>query len=306
MGVHQERYRLMASTDYQLEYRGLVMGLGTNYSLLAVEGLEDDEVRMGDATLPRRGGDVAGLHVPAGREIILDISVKGEKDSQTLRDDIQNLIDVFQHNDFEFKLFFKEPGFEARRFVWARPSGRVFVRNPRTPFMPQFKVRLKLADPRTYREGANTALLQDYDAGGGGAEYDVTEYGREYSVDTSSQVTVRNDGNARSWPVIQFFGPTTGTVTQVTLTNVTTGNAVVFDTTILTGQTLTADMEAIEVVRSSETPAVRLGATNKYAEWAQPREPLYLVPGDNILRFEITGGTSTDGTASITYRDTWL
>ena len=90
------------------------------------------------------------------------------------------------------------------------------------------------------------------------------------------------------------------------MTNVTTGVASVHATTLLTGQTLTADMDAIVAVRPSTLSAVRLGATNKYGEWSQPRTPFYLAPGNNELRFEISGGTSTDGTAAITYRDTWL
>ena len=234
------------------------------------------------------------------------MAIKGEKGSQALRDDMQALHDAFQHSASEYKLYFEEPGFASRRYVWARPAGRVSKRTPRQPFLPQYKLRLKLADPRAYEEFANTALLANYDASGGGADYDVTEYGREYTVDKSSQVTVHNGGNANAWPVLKFFGPGTGTITQVTMTNITTGVATVHDTTLLTGQTLTADMDAIIAVRNTGLHVVRLGTTNKYSEWAQPRTPFYLAPGDNILRFEITGGTSTDGTASVSYRDTWL
>ncbi len=293
-------------TNYQVEYRGLTMGLGTSFHITGLDGLEDDDVRNGDAEIPRLGGDIPGLHVPSGRDVILEVLVKGTKGSDALRADMQALIDAFQHSEDQHQLYFEEPGMGGRRYVWARPTGRSSNRDPRQPFMPKFKLRLTLADPRTYEENSNQALLQNYDAAGGGMDYDVEEYGREYTVDTSSQVTVNNAGNAKAYPILSFYGPTVGTVTQVTITNITTGEVTVHDTTILTGQTLTADMHAIITVDTGDTHPIRLGSVNRYSEWAQPRQPLWLVPGDNILRFEITGGTSTDATAALVYRDTWL
>jgi len=297
----------MASVDYQVEYRGLVMGLGTDYHIVKLDGLEEDIVRMGDSTIPRAGGDIQGLHVPAARQITLDVIVKGVKGSQAQRDSVQDLIDAFQHADDTNEFFFQEPGFADRRFVYARAAGRSSDRDPRSPFVQRFKLRLKLADPRAYEEFENQGSLTNYDAAGGGMDYDVVEYGREYSVDTSSQTTLTNNGNAKAWPVLRFYGPTVGTITELTLTNITTGQAAqVFSSTLLTGQILTADMDAIVTVRPSDLHVVRLGATNKFTEWDQPRDPFYLQAGENVLRFEISGGSSTDGICTVTYRDTWL
>ena len=297
----------MASTDYQVEYRGLVMGLGTNFHIVGLDGLEEDAVRMGDSTIPRAGGDIQGLHVPAARQITLDVIVNGVKGSQAQRDDVQALIDAFQHSDEAHNFYFQEPGFVGRRYVLARAAGRAQARDPRAPFTPRFKLRLKLADPRAYEENTNQGNLTDYDAGGGGMDYDVVEYGREYTVDTSNQTTLTNAGNAKAWPVLRFYGPTVGTITEVTLTNISTGQAAtVFSSTLLTGQILVADMDAIVAVRSTGLHVVRLGATNKFTEWDQPRDPFYLQAGENVLRFEISAGTSVDGLCTVTYRDTWL
>lgn len=293
--------------DYQFEFRGLTMGLGTDYHIVAVSGLEDDVVRSGDSTIPRAGGDIPGLHVPSSRHVVLDVIVKGEKDSQAFRDNVQALVDAFQHSEDTYHLYYQEPGYASRRFLRARSAGRTSKRDPRWPFLAMHKVRLKVADPRAYEEFSNTANLTHYDATGGGTDYDVTEYGKEFTVDASNQVSVNNAGNTKAWPLLRFYGPTTGTITQLTLTNITSGQAAtVFDSTLLTGQILTADMEAIVTVTPSDLHVIRLGAVNKFTEWAQPRDPFYLVPGDNTLRFEITGGTSTDGLCAITYRDTWL
>jgi len=295
----------MAGVDYQYEYRGLTFGMGTDYPIISVEGLEDDAVRMGDAVIPRRGGDIQGLHVAASRSIVMEIGVRGTPGSTTMRAKIQALIDAFQHSDDAHALKFQEPGMD-QRYVSARPVGRVAKRNGRYKFTAVHKVRLKLADPRTYAVVGDSEILPHYSATGGGLDYAITDYGKDYTVDASSEVVVTNDGNADAYPVLQFFGPTVGTVTQVTLTNTTTDESVVFDTTILTGQILTADMHSIVTVAPSDQHVVRLGSTNKYSEWAQPRTPFKLVAGDNVLRFEITGGTSTDATCAVNFKDTWL
>lgn len=294
--------------DYQVEYRGLTMGLGTDFSIVSLTGLEADEVRLGDTQIPRAGGDIPGLHVPSARFIEMEVVAGGEKDSQAHRDNVQALVDAFQHSDTTHKFYFEEPGMGGRRYVNARPAGRFSNRDPRWPFFAKHTVRLKVADPRTYEEFQNTGQVSNYDATGGGTDYDVTEYGKEFTVDSSAQTIVRNNGNTKAWPILKFYGPISGTITQLTLTNITSGQpATVFDSTLLTGQILTADMEAVVTVKPSGLFVVRLEPnTNRYSEWAQPRDPFYLVPGDNTLRFEITGGTSTDGICTVTYRDTWL
>lgn len=296
-------------SDYQFEYRGLTMGLGTDYAITEIDGLEEDSVIIGDSSIPRNDGDIPGLHFAAGRQIEMTVVVRGDKGTQTHRDKVQALIDAFQHSESgTHKLLWQEPGFVARRFVYARPAGRAAQRDPRSPFYSTHKLRLKLSDPRAYREAQVISNLADYDPSGGGLDYAITEYGKDYAGTTGGELVLTNNGNAKAWPIIQFYGPTTGTITQVTLTNTTTGQAPqVFDTTITTGQILTADMDAIVTVRhGTGLHVVRLGTTNKFSEWAQPRDPFYLQPGDNIIRFEISGGTSTDGTCSISFRDTWL
>jgi len=296
----------MASSDYQIEYRSLVMGLGTNYHISSIDGLEDDAVRIGDAAIPRAGGDIPGLHVASSRQIVLNVRVIGDRGSDALRDDIQALIDAFQHADDEYPLYFKEPGFDDRRFVWARPAGRVSRRDPRQPFLPSFTLRLKLADPRAYRETADQDTLIVYSASGGGMDYDVTDYGKDYTVDPAAEVVMVNDGNAKAWPLIRFYGPTVGTIDEVTLTNVTTGGELVLATSILSSQILTVDMHNIVTVKPSDEHVIRLGSTNKYTDWQQPREPFYLQPGSNTLRYEVTSGTSTDAICVVTFNDTWL
>jgi len=295
--------------DYQLEYRGLLMGKGTPYHVTMITGLEDDEVRLGDVPIPRAGGDIQGLHVASSRQVMLNVFVKGDKDSQEQRDRVQALIDAFQHSDDAHAFYFLEPGFSERRYLWARPAGRASKRDPRYPFLPGFTLRLRLADPRASRETADQDTLIVYSATGGGLDYDIgsgaTPYAKDYTVDPATEVVMQNSGNAKAWPLLRFYGPTVGTVTAVKVTNVTTGKSVELATTILTGQVLTVNMNRIVTVAPGEGHVINLDATNKYTDWQQPRDPFYLAPGSNTLRFEVTG-SSTDALCVITFNDTWL
>ena len=308
MGVDEAWSReLMASlADYQFEYRGLKMGKGTDYAVTKAEGLEDLNARVADEALPRADGDIQGLHTAAGKSLGLEVRVRGAKDSQDLRDKVQALHTAFQHGDTADPFYWREPGFIDERFMWGRPVGRAQVRDARSAFQPGVMVRIKAADPRIYADVQQNKNLVVYSASGGGMDFDEEEYPKEFAADASSLVIANNRGNTKAWPLLRFYGPISGTVTEVTITNSTAGIASVFTTTILTGQILSADMRRIVTAVPGDDPYVALDGSNRYGDWNLPREPFYLLPGDNELRFEVTGGTSTDALCVVTYRDTWL
>lgn len=292
--------------DYQFEYNGLQFGMGTDYSLAKIDGLEDLNARMGDAALPRGDGDIGGLHTASGKELVAEIYVKGQKGTQELRDKVQALHTAFQHRTDALPFFWREPGFTDERYLWARPIGRAQARNPRTAHQPNMLVRLKVADPRIYGDAQKNVNVALYDAGGGGMDFPEEEFGMEFTGDSSTSVIADNLGNARAYPLLRFYGPGTGTVTEVTLTNSTTGQTAVFSTTILSGQILSANMRRIVTADTGDDPYISLDGSSRYGDWNLPRDPFYLEAGQNELRFEVTGGTSTDALCVVTFRDTWL
>ena len=296
----------MASiSDYQVEYNGLALGLGTNYSLVKLEGVEDMDARQGDLAIPRADGDIAGLHTQAAKQIVCEVLVKGEKGTQEHRDRVQALHDAFQIREQATQFYWREPGFSDERYLWARPIGRVQMRDPRSAHQPSMLVRLKVADPRIYGDAQKNKNVGVYSASGGGMDFPEVEFGKDFSADPSAETIAHNGGNANAYPLLRFYGPETGTVTEVTLTNSTTGQTAVFTTTMLTGQILSADMRRIVTADTGDDPYVALDGSNRYGDWNLPREPFYLAPGDNELRFEVTGGTSTDALCVVTFRDTW-
>lgn len=294
----------MALDDYHFQWRGLTMGPGLPVRVEYVEGLDDLVARIGDMDLPRNHGAISGLHTVAAREVILGLTIVGEKRSQELADSVAEVLSLFRVTDDTYTLSFKEPGM-AERFIYARLIGRQRPRNPSTTHgREQVVVRLRAADPRLYGAESKSATLGVYSASGGGMDY-PGDYGLEFPVDSSSEVVVVNDGDARAYPRLRFYGPTVGTVTGVSVTNTTTG--VVFESVsdILTGQVLEADMRRIITADTGDTPYINLDGSSRWGDWQTPRTPLYLDPGYNALRFEVTG-TSTDATCVANFRDTWL
>lgn len=284
--------------DYQMVYEGLTFGMGTGIGIEVIQGFEDFDVAMADSGIPRGWGDVPGLHTVRAREVTLQLTAATDAD-------LADILDTFQPAELPSPLTLTEPTF-GERFLYARPIGRAFVRNPVHKFKRMVAVRFKIADPRLYSE-EHLHAIPLYDAGGGGgAEYDF-DYGIDFLGGATGDTTVANHGNADAYPNILVFAPSSGTTLTADLTNLTTGQvaAFTFTTDLNPGDVFAADMRRIVVVDPGGDPYIELSGTNRYGDWDLPREPFAIVPGSNDLRFEISG-SGVDAAASVTFRDTSL
>jgi hypothetical protein len=284
--------------NYQMVYDGLTFGLGTDIGIEVIQGFEDFDVRSGDSAIPRGWGDVPGLHTVNSREVILQLSAATAEDFETI-------LNAFQPTETPTPLYLTEPT-AGERFVYARPIGRAFIRNPVHKFKRMVTIRLKIADPRLYGAQHVHAIPLYDSGGGGGAEYDF-DYGIDFVGGATGDTTVTNDGNADAYPNISIFAPTSGTTVDATLTNTTTGQLAefTFATDLNPGDIFTANMRRLVVVDPGGDPYIHLGGTNRYGDWDLPRAPFAIIPGANDLRFEI-GGSGVDAAASVTFRDTSL
>lgn len=270
----------MALSDYQMSYNGLTFGAGTDIGIVEVFGLDGFTVGLGDSPIPRGDGDIVGFGRAKSRSIVLELQASGAKRSTALADTLTGALDAFAMSQDPLPLGFKEPGFDEA-FVYARPTGRIVPRKPTLTFTNRpFTIRLQVADPRVYSEALTTTNFLN-----------------------TTPIVLTNDGNTPSHPLITFYGPTSGTVTAVHLTNSTTGQVLDIDTTMLSGEILTADMGGIVTVSPTTDPYINLDGVNKYGDWALPREPFYLAPGNNSVAFTVTG-TSTNATCTVKHRDT--
>lgn len=293
-------------TDYQACFDGLVIGKDTNYRITKLEGLEDLEIRSGDVPIPRGVGNIPGLHTEAAKQIILEAAVVGDAHSQTLANDYAAFLAKFRQSDGVRKFSLKEPGY-PERFVWARVVGRKFERNPRNAltFRPVL-VRMTASDPRIYSEALKTATVGIYSASGGGIDMPEEEFGMDFTTNTASEVTITNAGDANAYPLLRFFGPTdAGTLTGGTLTNTSNGSIFTHTATILAAKTLEADMRRVVTADGGSVPYVHIDESSRYGDWVLPRTPFYLSPGQNTLRYEVTG-TTTASLVTVSMRDTWL
>lgn len=297
----------MALSNYQMTYRGLIMGPGLPIHAMEIRGLEDFAVRSGDTELSRSDGDVAGLHTIAGKEVTLDIAVTGEKGSAELAATLAAVMAAFTPSDTSYPFVFQEPH-AAERYVSARVIARGELKSPRsTHGFHTLAVRLKAADPFIYGTTSHQGSLTPYTTGGG-ADYPIVDYLKDWTVSVSGEAVAVNAGNAKAWPLIRFYGPTDGgTLTSMTLTEVYSGRSVEVVETVLAGQILTMDMKRLMRADSGDVPYVRLDDANRYGKWSVPREPFYLAPSPeaNLLRYSITGTTSAT-LAVVTWEDTYI
>lgn len=291
--------------EYQFSYRGLTFGLGTNVRVPSIEGLEDLAIRSGAVEVPRGDGDIPGLFAAAGKDITLELIVRGQAHSHVLTQLRQDVLAAFTKTQEPSPLAFKEPGM-PERFVYANVLDRSVPRDPRTgQGFKSISVRMHASDPRIYSAELHTLQLGIYSASGGGTDFEK-EYDVDFVVDRSSDYVVRNAGDAPAYPLLRFYGPAdAGEVEGVKITNLTTGQVNEWELDILSGQILTADMRRIVSVEQGPYPFIHLDGTNRWGTWKLPRKPFELAPGDNILRYEIEG-TSNDAPCVIAWRDTWL
>lgn len=288
-------------TDYQLKYNDLTLGRNTRYGIKSVHGLFDIDVDSGSVPIPRGDGNIPGEDFLTAKNIEIELIVEAEKQSQTMADRINNVRLAFQRQDKPIELYFKKPG-EPEQFVLARPTGRAIQEDTQSEHgIKPITIRLHAADPRLYSTDSHSLSMGVHEIDSGGTEFSM-EFDAEFTATNTTNV-VRNEGNAKAYPILSFGGPEdAGTIDAVKIINETTGQEIEITATILDGQTLKADM--LSYIRADGNQVIGLDGASRYADWVLPREPFYLQPGDNILRYEISAGTSTESTVTITWFDT--
>lgn len=292
----------MALQDYQYQLGALVMGPGTPYRIKNVRGLFDLDVDSGAVPIPRGDGSIEGDDWVSAKNIEIEIAVHGPKRTQEHAELVEALQFEAQRARESKLLVFKEPGLSERQ-IRVRPIGRAVTLDVTSEFgMRPVLVRLHAADPRIYSNVLQSILMQALVAGSAGTDMPMN-FASNFEVNQTETTILHNAGIARAYPLIRFFGPGAGTVDAVAIVNETNGSRIDITTAILTGQTLRADMEAY--VTANGNQVIGLDGSSRYGDWELPREPFWLAPGDNIVRYEVTG-TSDDSVVRVNWRDTWL
>lgn len=295
----------MPLADYQLAYRNKTIGNGTAIPVKKIDGLEGQNVRAADRDFPRGDGQLPGLHLVQGRIITLETEVWSSTGSQAFVEaELTELFTAFSRSTgTEHEFTFKYPD-QTERMVRARTIRRTRNRSHKTERgMQPVLIALKATDPRIYSSEELSVALTEFDPTVG-IQLPIVNFPINWAVGTSGEVTIQNLGDTRAYPTIRFVnqeGATSGTEMQID--NLTTGKNLTIQSTVTAGKTLIADFDAH--IRGTGELVISLDGSTRYGDWVVPREPFYLEPGFNTLRFSVQP-TALDMTAQFNWRHTYL
>ena len=167
----------------------------------------------------------------------------------------------------------------------------VKVLNPYTHSVHSFLIEFKAPDWRFYSQ-----VLTSHDMGqtfvkGGGAIPMAIPWAIPVSTASVIDKIVTNQGNEATDPIFTITGPGT----TFTITNFTTGKTFILSTTLGAGDVVVIDIKNRTVILN--------GTDNLYPDitgdfWS-------LIPGENELRFFVTGGLTVDTNLNLSYRDAY-
>lgn len=291
---------MTALADWEMQYRGLVFGGDRDVAVRRVSGLYGYTARADDPAQPRGDGAIPKHHYLEARSVELELELLGS--DVELRDMERQVREAFALSRIaELPLWFKLPG-DDERLIYCRPTASSWDATHDRRAVIEPTVALTASDPRVY--GAErTVSVPLYAADAGGVDDPVDGGAKDVgTIGEQQEAVFHNAGDSDAHPMVQAWGPETGTTTRVTLENRTNGSVLDVETDVLPGQQLVARMREW-VTRDPTARPVELDGASRYAAWLTRGEPFWLSPGDNVLRLTVEGAAPTD--VQVTARDTY-
>ena len=279
------------TSDWQLEYNGLLLGSGTVYEVRQVSGIEDlPDVRTSDTPRPSDHGMFAGNDFAAGRTVEVDLEVTGTSDV-SFRTSVDALAAVTAFRQTELPLTFRLPGGVDKR-IYVRPRRRALPVSLDYFFrIAPTTIQFYASDPRIYAD-SETSLSLSLPTSTGGLTFPIV-WPISWGTATSGTAQAVNAGTFATRPVVTFTGP----LTAPSIENVTTGQTFRMASTfeLLAGETLVVDFDSRTVLLN--------GTASRYSSVASNSQWWELPPGNSDIRL---GATSGSGSATVTFRSAWL
>lgn len=287
----------------QRTWRGLTIGEGP-YHILQEEGLDDLVVRSATSALPRYHGSIPGDHTADMKRIVLalwwqddDLAV-----AEALGVDIRAAFQVSRSEQFPYG--FQEAG-QPEGLVMARVLRRSQPRHLGTEALGLFRmlVELEVTDPVLYSAGLLGATMEPY-APGGGFDWDTASWPLSWgSSGSGGGVLLENEGEWETWPIFTINGPSSGTLTNPIIENVTTGQRLALNAnggvSINAGEELTVSTHPGNRYVRFSTGASRYGKLSTDSEFFP------LLAGSNELRFRASGSIAGSN-VEVSARSAWL
>lgn len=286
----------LITTDWQIEYNGVLLGDGTPYSLVQVTGLlEAPEVRTSDRSRLRRHGLTAGDDFLGGRAVAVTVEVYSASDAAFATDMAALLAATVPGNSAgELPLVFQIPGVAGggKRFVSAR------LRRRSAPVDLQYLYRAPVVELEFqttspyFVENALQTATSVLPSAAGGLTFNATFPLLFGAAATGGTISATNSGNFDTYPTFRIDGP----VVNPRITNATTGETLALNITLATGEFLTID---------SDQRTILLGGTaSRYSSLDSSSVWWDLAPGTSNVTFR--AATSTAAVLTMTWRSAWV
>ncbi len=280
-----------------ITYRGEMFGETTDIGLVALRGLEDLNVGNLVADLPRYHGAVPTRAYAVSRRIEVELRVRGSTRKRAL-------LSFQPEPETEFPMtiaWVDELGMaDINERIECRVLRRAAIsRDENTEWNPYILiVELIASDPAIYEDTLNITSLSPF-ASSAGLSYPVT-YPKAYGAGGSGSGTVVvNAGVWETWPTLKINGPSSGTLINPIVENVTTGKKTELNAnggvSIGVGQQLIVETHPVRRSILFATGASRYGRQSNASEFWP------LEPGNNELRFRASG-TTTGATVNVEWR----
>lgn len=284
-----------ATAGFQWDFNGLLLGDGTPYNIIQVEGLDAmPAIQQADVDRGRDTGQFQSVYYVGGREITITLEVQ-DTSAAAFRTDMDNLGLAFAPvPTVEMPMYYTLPGMaQASRLVWVRPIDRPNVIDQNYLFnKAKVQLRVWATDPRSYDSNLQSAIAT-LPAGNGGATWPWTWPVSWGSSSGSGLVNVTNSGNFETRPVIVINGP----VDNPTITNNTTGLSLSFLISLINTDTLTIDFLNKTVILNGT--ASRRNTMSSAPNWWN------LPPGTSVFAYR-ANTVQVGSTATIYWQSAWM
>lgn len=281
----------LITRDWQCELNGLLLGEGTPYGVVNLDGIDDlpeirsfDDPRAGDHG-SYRGNDLAGSRVIT---VTLDIVATAGTTFDAAVNALQAAT-VLQAVETAFA--FQRPG-KVKQQALARPRRRSLPND--LAFQLGFGtavLQLAASDPRLYAQALSTGVT-GLPSAAGGLTFPATFPLTFGAVSSANTILAVNAGNFGARPVLVMTGP----VDTPTVLHTTSGRYLTFAISLAAGDTLTVDLDAKSVLLNGT--ASRRSALSADSSWWE------LAPGNNTVQYNAAATTAS--TLTMTWRSAWL
>lgn len=286
---------------WQMSYQGLTFGYGTPLRIQKVTGLGSlATIAHKDVQRPRDHGEIIGLDVYAGRDITIDLDAYN--DGTSLASTLQSLAAVSGVGlTTEQPLWIQLPQMPLLA-VMCRPRQRTidmdFAYAAGLLAVPS--LQFHATDPRVYTAASSATVGLSNPTSGLG--FPVT-FPASFGITSPNTVTVTNDGNTESRPVLVINGP----VTNPSIANgsvagtpsLVFANPAQTSYTVLAGDQLVVDLDYHTALYFSGGMSSGTAGASRRSWLVYGSTWWTLQPGANLVQFLSSDSSAVGGTVEV-------